>query len=165
MKLYTSIKQLCEAFLLSETPHPRPKIHKTTGVDGGLKQLKLTKTTIHGKETDVGNIFEEYTRIRDYFDSAEHNHRATKITLEFNGIWCIDVKYEAGNFWVIYVYCHYDLMVGYGKWGNQFIEDFRSWEYGMFEHNTLSFTDTQSYNDEEFEKVESNMYRHPQLQK
>jgi hypothetical protein len=56
-------------------------------------------------------------------------------------------------------------MVGYGKYGNQFIRDFRSWEYGIFEHNTMLEIETQSYNDPEFEKAEANMYRHPQLRK
>ena len=165
MKKYTSIKQLVERFLLSDSEHPRPKINKATGVRGGWKNLAITETKVNGKVTKVDNKFVEYTRLRNYFELPRHNHYPSKISITFNDTWCIDVKYEDGYFWVTYVYCHYDLMVGYGKYGNQFIQDFRSWEYGIFEHNTMLDIETQSYNDIEFEKVEANMYRHPQLRK
>jgi len=165
MKNYTSIKQLCEAFLLSDSLHPRPQTNKATGERGGWKKLAITETKVNGKVTKVNNHYDEFTRLRNYFEDTENNQYPSKISITFNDIWSIDIKYEAGSFWVIYVYCQYDLMVGYGKYGNQFIQDFRSWEYGMFEHNTLSFTETQSFTDIEFEKVEANMYRHPQLKK
>lgn len=165
MKFYTSIKQLCEAFLLSESPHPRPQINKATGKRGGWKNLAITETKVDGIVTKVDNNFDEYTRIRKYFEDTENNQHPSKISITFNDTWCIDVKYEAGSFWVIYVYCNYDLMVGYGKYHTQFIQDYRSWEYAMYEHNTLSFTSTQSFNDIEFEKAEANMYRHPQLRR
>jgi len=165
MKNYKSIKQLCEAFLLSESPHPRPKTNKATGERGGWKNLAITETKVNGKVTKVDNNFDEYTRLRNYFENTENNQYPSKISITFNDTWSIDIKYEAGEFRVIYVYCHYDLMVGYGKYGNQFIQDYRSWEYGIFENNTLAITETQSYNDIEFEKVEANMHRHPQLKK
>jgi hypothetical protein len=165
MKKYTSIKQLVERFELSDSEHPRPEINKASGERGGFKNLAITMTQVNGKVTKVDNNFIEYTRLRNYFNKLENNQYPSEIRITFNDTWCIDVKYEDGYFWVTYVYCHYDLMVGYGKWGNQFIQDFRSWEYGIFEHNTLAVTETQSYNDIEFEKVEANMYRHPQLRK
>jgi len=165
MKKYTSIKQLVERFLLSDSEHPRTEINKPTGERRNCRNLAITQTKINGVETEVDNNFVEYTRIRNFFDKPENNQYPSKICITFNDIWSIYVKYEDGYFEVIYVCCHYDLMVGYGKWGNQFIRDFRSWEYGIFEHNTLQENETQSYNDIEFEEAESNMYRHPQLQK
>lgn len=165
MKKYTSIKQLVEKFTLSDSEHPRPEINKASGERGGWKKLAITETKVNGNVTKVDNNFDEYTRLRNYFDDPEQKEYPSKISITFNDIWSIDIKYEDGYFWVIYVYCKYDLMVGIGKWGNQFIRDFRSWEYGMFEHNTLLDIESQSYGDTEFEKAESNMYRHPQLQK
>jgi hypothetical protein len=143
MKKYTSIKQLVERFELSDSEHPRPEINKASGERGGFKNLAITMTQVNGKVTKVDNNFIEYTRLRNYFNKLENNQYPSEIRITFNDMWCIDVKYEDGYFWVTYVYC----------------------QYGIFEHNTLAVTETQSYNDIEFEKVEANMYRHPQLRK